>query len=169
MGIRKVAIACQGGGTHAAFTWGVLTEILRTKKAWDAEAGETENIDIVAISGTSAGALCALATWYGMMPNLADVECGTLDKAIERLDFLWTTFTATTPIEQAHNTFLQGYLQAKENGAPFPDLNPYGGYGKLALLGLAVFGARQEYLGFPSLWAAAGYRFGRALLRDTDL
>ena len=151
MSTRKVAIACQGGGTHAAFTWGVLTEILRTKKAWDAEAGEAENIDIVAISGTSAGALCALATWYGMTPNLADVECGTLDKAIERLDFLWTTFTATTPVEQAHNTFLQGYLQAKEIGAPLPDLNPYGGYGKLALVGLTVFGARQEYLGFPSL------------------
>jgi H+/gluconate symporter-like permease len=32
MGTKKVAIACQGGGTHAAFTWGVLTEILRTKR-----------------------------------------------------------------------------------------------------------------------------------------
>lgn len=151
MGIRKIAIACQGGGTHAAFTWGVLREILRTKKAWDAEAGEAEKFDIVAISGTSAGALCALATWYGMTPNLADAECGALDKAIERLDCLWTTFTATAPVEQAHNAFLQGYLQAKEKGAPLPDLNPYGGYSKLALAGLAVFGARQEYLGFPSL------------------
>lgn len=37
MGVKKVAIACQGGGTHAAFAWGVLTQILMTKKAWDAE------------------------------------------------------------------------------------------------------------------------------------
>ena len=30
---KMIAIACQGGGTHAAFTWGVLGEILKTKKA----------------------------------------------------------------------------------------------------------------------------------------
>ena len=42
MGKKKVAIACQGGGTHAAFTWGVLTQILRTKKTWDASPDEGE-------------------------------------------------------------------------------------------------------------------------------
>jgi predicted acylesterase/phospholipase RssA len=26
---KKVAVACQGGGTHAAFAVGVLTEILK--------------------------------------------------------------------------------------------------------------------------------------------
>ena len=57
MGPRKIAIACQGGGTHAAFTWGVLTEILKTKQIWDASAGNDEKFEIVAISGTSAGAL----------------------------------------------------------------------------------------------------------------
>src|SRR5512132_704894 len=83
---KKVAIACQGGGTHAAFTWGVLTEILRMKKTWDASPDEAEKFDIVAISGTSAGALCALATWYGLVPNTADPECGTIDKAIRSVD-----------------------------------------------------------------------------------
>ena len=34
-----IAIACQGVGTHAAFTWGVLGEILKTKKAWDGGGG----------------------------------------------------------------------------------------------------------------------------------
>ena len=66
MGTKKVAIACQGGGTHAAFTWGVLTTILEAKKLWDARPEDGDTFDIVAISGTSAGALCALATWYGL-------------------------------------------------------------------------------------------------------
>ena len=73
MSTKKVAIACQGGGTHAAFTWGVLTQILETKKAWDANAGEGEKFDIIAISGTSAGALCALATWYGLVLSLIHI------------------------------------------------------------------------------------------------
>ena len=54
---KKIAIACQGGGTHAAFTWGVLKEILETKKRWDLEAGDAAAFDITALSGTSAGTL----------------------------------------------------------------------------------------------------------------
>ena len=88
MAAKKVAIACQGGGTHAAFTWGVLTEILKVKKPWDAGSRPRETFDIIALSGTSAGGLCAMAAWYGLVPNTANPACGTLDKAIERLDFL---------------------------------------------------------------------------------
>jgi len=79
MTVKKVAIACQGGGTHADFTWGMLTQILETKLKWvAADAGE--RFDVTAISGTSAGALCALATWYGLAPNTADPECGTTER-----------------------------------------------------------------------------------------
>jgi NTE family protein len=151
---RKIAIACQGGGTHAAFTWGVLTEILKTKKAWDERGENAETFDLVAISGTSAGALCALATWYGLTPNLADADCGTIDKAIERLDSLWTSFAATTPIEHIHNSSVRGLLHLMEKGVPFPASNPYDGYSDLAMAGLALLGARQEYLGFPGLLEA---------------
>ena len=97
---KKIAIACQGGGTHAAFTWGVLSEILETKKRWDTESGHGAEFEIISLSGTSAGALCALAICYGLAPNSANRDCGTLDKAVERLNFLWTTFAATTPIEK---------------------------------------------------------------------
>ena len=61
MAIKKVAIACQGGGTHAAFTWGVLRTILATKKRWDESPQDGDTFKIIAVSGTSAGALCALA------------------------------------------------------------------------------------------------------------
>jgi NTE family protein len=154
MGTRKVAIACQGGGAHAAFTWGVLTEILRTKQAWDASADDSERFDIIAMSGTSAGGLCALAAWYGLCPNVADANCGTIDKAIERLDFLWTTFAATTPIEHAHNHLIQSCLRLKERGALFPEANPYDRAHAFALEALSMLGAREQYLGFPGLLEA---------------
>ena len=50
--IRRLAIALQGGGSHGAFTWGVLDRLLQ-------EPG----FEIVGISGTSAGAMnaCILA------------------------------------------------------------------------------------------------------------
>lgn len=44
----ELNLALQGGGAHGAFTWGVLDRLL-----------EDEDIDIVAISGTSAGAMNA--------------------------------------------------------------------------------------------------------------
>ncbi len=154
MGRKRIAIACQGGGTHAAFTWGVLTTILKTKKLWDARSEEGDTFDIVSISGTSAGALCALATWYGLVPNAADPECGTIDKAIERLDLLWTGFAATTPVEIAHNTIATTLLHWKARGVPFPGSNPNDAYGTIGLTGLSMMGARPQYLEFPALLQA---------------
>ena len=151
MATRKIAIACQGGGTHAAFTWGVLRTILATKKRWDASPQDQDSFDVVAISGTSAGALCALATWYGLVPNTADPDCGSIDKAIACLDTLWTTFAASSPAETAHNHMVSTLLQWKTQGAPFPGANPYDAYGSLGLASLSMIGARREYLEFSAL------------------
>lgn len=154
MPTKKIVIACQGGGTHAAFSWGVLTRILETKKAWDSGSGTGDTFEIKAITGTSAGALCALATWYGLVPNTADPDCGTIDKAIERLNFMWTIFGATTAIERFHNTIVSSLLALKSKGMPFPGSSPYAMTGSVGLAGLAMMGARQEYLSFPGLLQA---------------
>jgi NTE family protein len=56
-----IELALQGGGSHGAFTWGVLDRLL-----------EDESLDIAALSGTSAGALNAavLATgWAEAAPG----------------------------------------------------------------------------------------------------
>jgi NTE family protein len=45
---RRIALALQGGGSHGAFTWGVLDRLLREP-----------SLEIVGISGTSAGAMNA--------------------------------------------------------------------------------------------------------------
>jgi len=54
MTVRRLDLALQGGGTQGAFTWGVLDRLL-----------EDERLQITAISGTSAGAMNAVALASG--------------------------------------------------------------------------------------------------------
>jgi len=53
-GKKKINLALQGGGSHGAFTWGVLDCLL-----------EDTRIDIEAITGTSAGAMNAVVLAQG--------------------------------------------------------------------------------------------------------
>lgn len=156
---RRVAVACQGGGTHAAFTWGVLDEILETTAAWDADPAGGDTVEIAALSGTSAGALCALAAWYGLVPNGADPSCGSHAAAVERLDRLWTVFSATTPAETLHNQLAAAALEMRSKGAPIPAGSPYGLPQRLAMRALAAAGARPEYMGFEALLATVAPHF----------
>ncbi|MEM9660425.1 MAG: Patatin, partial [Planctomycetota bacterium] len=97
----------------------------------------------------------------GLAPNTVDVDCGTLDTAVERLDFLWTTFAATTPIEKALNASVGVALGMKEKGVPTPQGDPYSPATKTAMTGLAALGARDVYLGFPALLEALCPDFDR--------
>src|ERR1700733_3301415 len=61
-----VALALQGGGSHGAFTWGVLDRLLQEVAA--------DRLRFAAISGTSAGAFNAALTVSGLVqggPDLA--------------------------------------------------------------------------------------------------
>ncbi|MEM8811457.1 MAG: patatin-like phospholipase family protein [Pseudomonadota bacterium] len=51
----KVDVALQGGGSHGAFTWGVLDRLL--EESW---------LDVRGVSGTSAGAMNAVALVQGL-------------------------------------------------------------------------------------------------------
>ena len=55
-GKKKVNLALQGGGSHGAFTWGVLDLLL-----------EDARLDIEAITGTSAGAMNAVVLAEGYL------------------------------------------------------------------------------------------------------
>ncbi|MFN3280512.1 MAG: patatin-like phospholipase family protein, partial [Tabrizicola sp.] len=70
--MKRVSLALQGGGAHGAFTWGVLDRLL-----------EGDELEIVGISGTSAGALNGAALKAGLIAG------GRL-AARKRLDRLWT-------------------------------------------------------------------------------
>ena len=54
-----MAIACQGGGSHTAFTAGVLKRLLG--------AEELAGVEVVGLSGTSGGAVCALLAWSALL------------------------------------------------------------------------------------------------------
>ena len=56
VGRRKVALALQGGGSHGAFTWGVLDRLL-----------EDPTLDIAGFTGTSAGAMNAVVAADGLL------------------------------------------------------------------------------------------------------
>ena len=55
MKTKKINLALQGGGSHGAFTWGVLDTLLADGR-----------VEIDGISGTSAGAMNAAVTAYGL-------------------------------------------------------------------------------------------------------
>ena len=61
----KIALALQGGGSHGAFTWGVLDRLLQ-----EVSAGR---IRIGAISGSSAGAFNAALTVSGLVSGGAEM------------------------------------------------------------------------------------------------
>ncbi len=71
METKHVGLALQGGGAHGAFTWGVLDRLL-----------EVDELIADGIVGTSAGAINAVVTAYGL-------HIGGKAKAKELLDKLW--------------------------------------------------------------------------------
>jgi NTE family protein len=64
---RRIAIACQGGGSHTAFTAGALRKIL-------GEVKDEGPYEIVALSGTSGGALCAFLAWYVLLEENSEQD-----------------------------------------------------------------------------------------------
>ena len=70
---RKIALALQGGGSHGAFTWGVLDRLL-----------EDPTLEIIAFTGTSAGAMNAIVAADGLLG-------GGPEGARQRLREFWET------------------------------------------------------------------------------
>jgi NTE family protein len=84
----RVAIACQGGGSHAAFTAGALSRLL--------EPDFAERYELAALSGTSGGAMCAALAWAGLIS-------GGRDDARRRLAGFWRELEAKSPVDVAMN------------------------------------------------------------------
>jgi len=72
--MKSVTLALQGGGSHGAFTWGVLDRLL-----------EDKNLDIEAISGASAGAVNAVVLAHGYMLDGRDGARKALSDFWERV------------------------------------------------------------------------------------
>jgi NTE family protein len=74
-----IDLALQGGGSHGAFTWGVLDRLL-----------QEEDLLITGISGTSAGALNGVALAAGLVEGGREAARATLRR-------LWERVGATNP------------------------------------------------------------------------
>jgi NTE family protein len=90
----RVAIACQGGGSHAAFTAGALERLL--------EPDLVKRYDLVALSGTSGGAVCAALAWAGLVARGPD---GGTGDARNRLRDFWEELAAESFFDAAVNAF----------------------------------------------------------------
>ncbi|HLC15216.1 MAG TPA: patatin-like phospholipase family protein [Thermodesulfovibrionia bacterium] len=105
--LHSIAIACQGGGSHTAFTAGVLKRILREKE---------NRFHIAALSGTSGGAICAAVAWYGLLLN-------DKNKAVELLDNFWQDTMAASLWDLLLNTSIV-WTSRLRSFVPIPEINP---------------------------------------------
>ena len=86
---RRINLALQGGGTHGAFTWGVLERLL-----------EDDRLDIDGVSGTSAGAINAAI----LVQGLAE---GGREGAVRALGRLWRDVATRLAFSPLQNTPLE--------------------------------------------------------------
>jgi NTE family protein len=110
----KVAIACQGGGSQTAFTAGVLKSIL------DNDIHEKK--EIVALSGTSGGAVCAILAWYSLIKS-DDKGSQPLSKRL--MDF-WHDNSVHNYYDKFLNDCMVNYFRAIDDGwMPHWEASPY--------------------------------------------
>jgi NTE family protein len=167
-GPKKVAIGCQGGGMHAAFEVGVLIEILKDIRENETlkDARDNKRFELVGLSGTSAGALCALMVWYGLATKAG--KPGSADEAIDKLNDFWEDFVAGTGAETALNLLTYGAFWAEEKeipvlgvNVPILGLNPYGAIFKAFAKSLPSLGVRKQYFDLATMLAKACPDFDR--------
>ena len=103
--IKRINLALQGGGAHGAYSWGVLDRLL-----------EHPQIEVDAISGTSAGAMNAAV----LAPGLAE---GGNAGARERLTDFWRHVSLIDKFSPVRRTFWEwlngGYTLERSPGLAF--------------------------------------------------
>jgi NTE family protein len=107
--VPKVAIACQGGGSHAAFAAGVLQRLLSPELFG--------RFELVGLSGTSGGAMCSAIAWAGLLID------GPAD-AIRRLGAFWRDLEARDGPDIVANALGVWYTRLPVNAEISPYLYP---------------------------------------------
>jgi NTE family protein len=126
----KIAIACQGGGSQAAFTAGALQGLF--------DAGITDRFEIVALSGTSEGKICAALVWYAIKRRDEPVT--------QRLLGFWQDNTVRRLSERLYNDLTVGSLRMINRGLiPSFAISPSSPAAR-SILQLAALGQRREFV-----------------------
>lgn len=134
----KVAIACQGGGSQTAFTAGALKALFAN--------GVQEHFQIVSLSGTSGGAICAFLVWYALKKG---------DEVVwRRLIEFWEDNTAQTLPEKLFNDFAIKTMELTSKGlVPQFNVSPSSPWVE-AWLSWATQGLRPRFTDFRALLEA---------------
>ena len=134
MAKQKIAIACQGGGSQTAFTAGVLSTFF--------EKGLHLQKQIVSLSGTSGGAVCAALAWYGLL-KAADGDPTPIQKRIK--DF-WEEIIAQLTPELYVDKLGAEMLRLIENGLlPHLELSPVSTLNQIFISSLISFLPRRFF------------------------
>ena len=111
---RRIAIACQGGGSHTSFTAGALKGLLET--------GHSRH-EYVAFSGTSGGAICALLAWYALLEHGGGAAGAQV--AGRLLESFWLRANAPRGIaERLLNDWLVGWLRLQKATGVLVETSP---------------------------------------------
>lgn len=105
---KRVGIACQGGGSHTAFTAGVLQCLMENLP---------DQTEVVALSGTSGGAICATLAWDGLVR-------GNRKLGVRKLQQFWDAMAAREPWDRVANQYLLGVIGLRDVMA-MPEVSPY--------------------------------------------
>lgn len=131
----RVAIACQGGGSQTAFTAGALKTLC--------ESNIQDTFDVVSISGTSGGAICATLVWFAFEKDESPLWGRLMD--------FWKDNTAQGWLEQTFNHFVVGSVRMVNSGLfPTLQLSPYSALVQKATAA-ATRGHRETFRNFPAL------------------
>ena len=103
-GHRLVTLALQGGGSHGAFTWGVLDALL-----------EDGRIDIEGISGTSAGAMNAVVLAHGLASAPGQSRVARHEAARQALATFWNSIVDLGAVSSSLSQSLSLWQRAPFN------------------------------------------------------
>jgi NTE family protein len=131
----KIAIACQGGGSQTAFTAGVLHALT--------EARIEKDFDIVSLSGTSGGAVCATLLWYALKKGD--------ERVWDRLLAFWHDNMPQSTGERWFNEGIIRHVKAVHSGNwPMFHLSP-GSLVVKTMMSYLTVGQRNTFLDFRAL------------------
>jgi NTE family protein len=101
---KRIAIACQGGGSQCAFVAGALKTLFAR--------GVQDHHRIVGFSGTSGGAVTAALAWMGLLKRAQ----GDRTPIEDRIIACWKDLSAQTPRERIFDGVCTHMLRLAEHG-----------------------------------------------------
>jgi NTE family protein len=131
----KIAIACQGGGSQTAFTAGALKALC--------QSDIRNEFELVGITGTSGGAICASLVWFAFENGDAVVWQRLIDfwhdNAAQGMTEQWLNQMTINTIRMTHG----GLLPAFHVSPASPMVE--------AMMSMATMGQRENFRNFRAL------------------